>query len=112
MIYAQISHSIEAIEIDFEMDFSTIRMGTGKTMETFLVLHQRKRETFHKIVHTTSQEVISLANPQSADLTIDLRLVLYPTNKTFDETITRHHLMWFAPPHQMIPFLNYQISDC
>ena len=38
-INAQISHSIEAMGIDLEMDLSTIRMETGETMEFFLVLH-------------------------------------------------------------------------
>ena len=40
MTNAQISHSIEAMDIDLEMNLSTIRMGTGETMETFLVLHR------------------------------------------------------------------------
>ena len=38
MTNAQISHSIETMETDLEMDLSTIRMGTGRTMESFLVL--------------------------------------------------------------------------
>ena len=49
MVKAQISHSIEAMEIDLEMDLSTIIMGTGEIVETFLVLHRLKGETFHKI---------------------------------------------------------------
>ena len=39
MINAQISHSLEAMEIDLEMNLSTIRMETGETMEGFLVPH-------------------------------------------------------------------------
>ena len=35
MKYTQISHSIETIEIDLEIDLSTIRMGTGGTMDFF-----------------------------------------------------------------------------
>ena len=40
MTNAQISHLIEAMETDPENNLSTIRMGTGGTMETFLVLHR------------------------------------------------------------------------
>ena len=39
MINAQISYSMEAMEIDLEMDLSTIIIGTGEIVETFLVLH-------------------------------------------------------------------------
>ena len=39
LINAQISHSIEMMEIDLEMDLLTTRMGTGEAMEIFLVLH-------------------------------------------------------------------------
>ena len=48
-------------------------------------------------------------NSLSADLTIDLRLVLRPINKSFRRTIIRHHLMWFASPQPMIPLTNYRI---
>ena len=37
MINAQISHSIDMIEIDLEMDLFTTRMETGLTMEIFLI---------------------------------------------------------------------------
>ena len=47
MINAQISHSKEMMEIDFELDLSTNPMGTGGTMEIFLVLHRLKEETSH-----------------------------------------------------------------
>ena len=40
MITAQTHHATETMETDLEMDLSTIRMGTGGTMETFLVLHR------------------------------------------------------------------------
>ena len=39
MIKAQISHSIETMEIDLEMYLSTTRLGTGETMESIPVLH-------------------------------------------------------------------------
>ena len=42
MFNAQISQSIETMEIDLEMDLSTTRMLTGETMETFVVLHRLK----------------------------------------------------------------------
>ena len=38
MINAKISHSTETMETDLETDLSTTRMGTGETMEIFLVL--------------------------------------------------------------------------
>ena len=50
MINAQISHLIEAMKIDPEMDLSTIRMGIGEKMGTPLVLHRIKGETSHKII--------------------------------------------------------------
>ena len=54
MINAKISRSKEMIEIDLETDLSTITMGTGETMETFLVLNRLKGETIRKIVHTAN----------------------------------------------------------
>ena len=110
MINEQISHSIEAIEIIVETDLPTIRMGTGETMEDFLVLHRLKGKTFHKIVHTASQEVINLTILPSEDLTVDLRLALRLTNKNFDKTITRRLLMWCASPQPLIPLTIYQRS--
>ena len=88
MINAKISNSTETMEIDLEMDLSTIRMGTGETMETFLVLHRLKEEIIRKIAHTADQEVISPTTLLSADVTMDLRLVLRPTNKNFRKKIT------------------------
>ena len=35
MTHAQMSHSIQAMETDLEMNLSTIRMGTGGTLEIF-----------------------------------------------------------------------------
>ena len=49
MIKAQISHSIETMQTDLEMNLSTTRMGFGETMDIFLVLHQLKRKIFNKI---------------------------------------------------------------
>ena len=48
MINVKISHSIEATEIDPEMDLSTIRVGTRETIAIFPVLQRLKRETPHK----------------------------------------------------------------
>ena len=103
MTNAQISHSIEAMETDPEMNLSTTRMGTGEQMETFLVHHRLKEETSHKMTPIASQEVINLTILHSIDLTIDLRLVLHPMNKNFCRTIIIHNFMWFASPRPMIP---------
>ena len=110
MTNAQVSHSIETMETDLEMDPPTIRMGTGETMETFLVLHRLKGETSHRIIHTANQEAINLTILPSADLTIRPRLVSHPMNKNFRQTITRHPLMWSDSPRPMIPLMNCQIS--
>ena len=48
MISAQISPSIETMEIDVEMNLSTTRMGTSETMEVSPVLHRFQGETSHK----------------------------------------------------------------
>ena len=48
LINAQISHLIETMELDPEMDPSTITMETGGTMGTFRVLHQIQEEISHK----------------------------------------------------------------
>ena len=109
MINAKISHSTETMEIDLEMVFSTSRMGTGGTMEIFLVLHRFKGETIRRIVQTANQEVIGPTILPSAGLTIDLRLVLRPTNKIFRKTITGQHLMWFVSLQLTILLLKYQI---
>ena len=98
MANAQISHSIETMEIDPGMDLSTIRIETSGIMETFLVLHQLQEETSHKIIPIANQEVINLTTLRSADLTIDIRLALRPMNRNFRRTIIRHHLMWFVSP--------------
>ena len=45
MVNAQISHSIDAMEIDIEMKLSTIRMETGEAVENFPVFHPSKRWT-------------------------------------------------------------------
>ena len=105
MINAQISHSIEMTEIDLEMNLLTTRMGTGETMEIFLVLHRLKEETSHKITPTANQEVINLTTLLSADLTTDLRLVLHLTNTSSQKARIRHHLMSFASPPLTIPLM-------
>ena len=110
MINAQINHLIEAMEFDHEMDHSTIRMGTGETMGTPLVLHRIKGVTSHKITHIAKQEVINLTILPSADLTIDPRRVLHPMNESFRKTMNRQHLMWFASPQPTIPLRNCRIS--
>ena len=76
MTNAQISHSIEVRENDLEMNLPAIRMETGGTMTTSLVLRRLKEESSQKINPTANQEVINLITPPSADLTIDLRLAL------------------------------------
>ena len=89
MINAKIGHPTKTMEMDLETDRSTIRMGTGDTVETFLVPHRLKGETIRRTVRTANQEVINPTILLSADLTIDLPLVLTPANKNFCETITR-----------------------
>ena len=99
----QVNHSIEAMETDSEMNLSTIRMGIGGTMETFLVLHLIQEETSHKTTPIANQEMINLTTLRFADLTIDLQQTLGPMNRNFRRTIIRHHLMWFVSPQPMIP---------
>ena len=100
---AQIGHLIETMETDPDMNLSTSRMGTGGTMETFLVLHQIQEETSHKTIPIAHQEVNNLTTLRSADLTIDLQQTLHPMNRNFRRRIIRHHLMWFVSPQPMIP---------
>ena len=104
----QINHSIETMEIDLELDLSTMRMETGETLEIFLVLHRLKGETSPKTIHTPNQEVTNLTILLSADLTIDLALVLRLTNKNCRKTIARRHPMWSASIQPSIPLMNYQ----
>ena len=105
LINAQISHSIEAMETDPEMNLSTIRTGTGETMETFLVLHRLKGEISHKIIPIANQEMINLTTLLFADLTIDQRLLLHPMNKNSRQA-TIKHLMWSALPQPTMPSMN------
>ena len=109
MINAQTSNSIEMTEIDLGMVLSTTQMGTGEIMEISLVLHRLKGETIRRIVQTANQDMIGPTTLLSADLTIDLRLVLRPTNKNFRRTITRQHLMWFVSPQPTILLMKYKI---
>ena len=72
LINVQISHLLETMETDPDMNLSTTKMGTGGTMGTFLVLHQIQEETSHKTIPIAYQEMNSLIALRSADLTIDL----------------------------------------
>ena len=103
LINTQISHLIETMETDPDMNLSATRMGTSGTMETFLVLHQIQEETSHKTIPIAHQEMNNLTTLRSADLTIDPQQTLHPMNRNFRRTIIRHHLMWFVPPQPMIP---------
>ena len=58
-------------------------MEAGETMGTPPVLHRRKGKTIRKVVHTASQEVISLTILLSADLTTDLR----PDFATYEQKV-------------------------
>ena len=108
LINVEISHLIQTMELDLEMDLSITRMGTGDQMQTFLVHHRLKEETFHRITPIANQEVINLITLRSVDLTIDQRLVLRPTNKNFRRTIIKHHLMWSVSQQQMIRLTKYR----
>ena len=103
LINVQISHLIETMETDPDMNLSTTRMGIGGTMGTFLVLHQIQEETSHKTIPFAYQEMNSLTALRSADLTIDLQQTLHPMNRNFRRAIIRLHLMWFASPQPMMP---------
>ena len=103
LINVQISHLIETMETDPDMNLSTTRMGTGETMGTFLVLHQIQEETSHKIIPIVHQEMNNLTTLRSAGLTIDLQQTFHPMNRKFRRTIVRLHLMWFASPQPMMP---------
>ena len=103
LINVQISHLIETMETDPDMDLSTTRMGTGGTMGTFLVLRQIQEETSHKTIPIAHQKLNNLTTSHSADLTIDLQQTLHPMNRNFRRTIIRHHLMWFVLLQPMIP---------
>ena len=100
---AQISHLIEMMETDPDMNLSTTRMGTGGKMETFLLLDQIQEETSHKTIPIANQETNNLTTLRSADLTIDLQQTLHPMNRNFRRIIIRHHLMWFVSAQPMIP---------
>ena len=109
MINAKISHLTETMETDLGRDLSTIRMGTGETMEIFLVLRRLREQTSHKITSIADQELTNLITLRSADLTIEPRLVLLAMNKNSRKTVTRQHLMWFVSPQPTIPLTKYQI---
>ena len=108
LINAQISHLIETMEIFLEMDLSTTRMGIGKTMEIFLVLHRPKGEISQRITHSTSLQVINPTILLSADLTTDPRLALHLMYKNFHKTTTRRPLMWSDSPQPTTLLMNYQ----
>ena len=103
LINVQISHLIETMETDPDMNLSTTRMGTGGTMGTFFVLHQIQEETSHKTIPIAHQEMNNLTTSHSADLTIDLQQTLHLMNRNFRRTIVRHHRMWFVLLQLMIP---------
>ena len=69
MTNAQLSHSVEAMGTDLEINFLTIGM------ETYLVLHRLQGQTSYKRIPIANQEVISLKTLLSADLTLALLLV-------------------------------------
>ena len=96
------------MEVDLEIDLSTIGMETGEPAETFLVLHRLVEEVSHKTNHTANHEVINLTIFLSADLTLDLRLVLLLTSKKFHQTISRRQQVWFASPQPTTRLMIYQ----
>ena len=96
-------HSIKAMEIDLELDLSIIRMGTGETMENFVVLHRPRGETSHEKICTANQEVINLTILPSPDLTIDLRLVLHLTNNIFHKNNNQ-------APSNMVRFIKIDVT--
>ena len=83
-------------------------MRIGETMEIFPGLSQIKEETSHKIFSIANQELTHLITLRSADLTIEVRLVLLPMNKN-SRKATRQHLMWFVSPQPTILLTKYQI---
>ena len=83
--------------------------GNWRNHGNFLVLRRLKEETSHKTNAIANQELTNLITLRSADLTIEQRLVLLPTNKNFRKTITRQHLMWFVSPQPTILLTKYQI---
>ena len=85
LINVQISHLIETMETDPDMNLSTTRMGTGGTMETFLVLHQIQEETSHRTIPIAHQGMNNLTTLRPADLTIDLQQTLHPMNRNSAE---------------------------
>ena len=72
LINAQISHLIDTMETDLEMELPTTGMGIGEIMEIFLVFHRPKGEISPRITPIANQEVINLKTRLSADLTINL----------------------------------------
>ena len=60
LINVQISHLIETMETDPDMNLSTTRVGTGGTMGSFVVLHQIQEQTSHKIIPIVHQEMNNL----------------------------------------------------
>ena len=69
LINVQISHLLETVETDPDMNLSTTRMGTGGAMGTFLVLHQIQEETSHKTTPIAHQEMNNLTTLRSAPQT-------------------------------------------
>ena len=108
LINAKISPSVEMMEIDLEMHPSLIRLETGETMETFLVLRRVQGETSIKINLIANQEMINPTTLPSADPTAEQLLVLLLTNRSSHKAIIRHHLMWFASPQPPILFMKFQ----
>ena len=103
MINAQISHSIEAMVIDLEMDLPTIRMEPGKTMGTSLVLHWLKVDFSQNSSNRQPKRVLRRSDNRSTT-------ALHPTNQKFHKTTFRRHLMWFALPQAMIQWTIYLTS--
>ena len=84
--------------------------GNWRNNGDFFRSPSTQRKDFSQLVHAASQEVISLTILPSADLMIDRRPSLQPTNKNFHKTLSRRHLIWFVSPPPIIPLTNYQTS--
>ena len=101
------NHSIETIELVFEMDLQTIKMETGETLEFFLVLHLLKGEISHRTTHIDNKELINQTILLFADLTVN-RLVVSPlTNRNYCKPTTWCHPMWSATTDDS----NNELSD-
>ena len=107
----EINFPTETTKIDRIMEITITKMELGEIMEIFLVRHQDKVRTFHKVILSADFSLSILEVRHLEDQTIIQPLIPLLMNKNFRnfrKVTINHQRAWFASSPLMIALTNYQ----